>query len=41
MNNRQLQALIFLAGLIVGLFVFKSCDMIDKRLTIEIKRELK
>lgn len=41
MNSKQLHLLVFLAGFIVGLFVFKSCDMIDKRLTIEVKKEFK
>ena len=39
MNSKQLQALVFLAGFIAGLFVFKSCDMIDKRLTIQLREQ--
>ena len=37
MNDKRLHIIIFLGGFIAGLFVFKSCDMIDKPLTIQLR----
>jgi hypothetical protein len=39
MNDRKLHIIIFLGGFITGLFIFKSCDMIDKRLTVQLREQ--
>lgn len=37
MSDKRAIVLVFVSGLLFGLFCYKSCDMIDKRISIELK----